>query len=151
IQRQAFTEYADARLNWDPNTLALVNEIVFDRNRNPSDYLLAYFGMVPIARAGLLDDLGLLLMAMAEYRAGLFSEALESAERMEVLFRNRYMGFVLAVKAMSQHKLGKTESAKETMRRLDALMQQPAWKASQQAVAAAKEARQVASTPTDKP
>jgi WD40 repeat protein len=150
IQRQAFTEYANAKLNWEPDTVALAAQIVFNANRSPDDYLLAYFGMVPIAREGVLDPNTLLAMAMAEYRVGLFADALDSAEHMEVLFPNTFAAYVFAVKAMCQHKLGRTESAKETMRRLGALMHQPAWSANRQAVAWTKEARQVVST-VDKP
>jgi hypothetical protein len=80
LQRQALTEYANAKLNWErPDTRALVAEIVLKPDRSADDYLLAYFGMVPIARGRALDANSLILMAMAECRTSLFADALGAA------------------------------------------------------------------------
>ena len=154
IERQALAEFASAKLNWDtPDSSELVWEIASNRKRSSDDQILAYFGMGPIARQTPQDPDCQKTMALAEYRVGQYADALESARRGAALSQNASASAAhcLAVIAMSQHQMGQTAAAVETMGKLDELMKRPPQSTDQQAIALFDEARGVIAKPIDKP
>jgi tetratricopeptide (TPR) repeat protein len=156
IKRQALAEYASAKLNWwqdGLDTAALAWEIVSNRRRRPDDYLLAYFGMGPVVCQTPQDADCLKTMAMAEYRVGLYAEALETAERGSALSQNANLPAAqyLAVIAMSLRQMGRIDAAVEAMRKLDELMKRPKSSADQESVALNDEVRKVLASPPEKP
>jgi WD40 repeat protein len=161
LQRQALAEYATARINAygldtedrKLDTQKLAWEIISNPGRNPADHLVAYFGMGPVVRQRPSDAACQTTMAWAEYRAGLYADALESARRAAALAQNAsgWLADCLAVSAMCQHQMGQTAAAVETLRKLDEAMQQPPASADQAAIALREEARKVLASPRDTP
>lgn len=154
IQRQALVEFTSAVLNWPLSTSTenLAWGIVLNSGRSPDDQLLAYFGMGPILRQRPHDAGCLKTMALAEYRVGLYADALESAKLGAALspHADGSAAHHLAVIAMSQHQMGQAGAAVETMRKLDELMKQPPASADQEAIALSNEARKVLAAPIEK-
>jgi hypothetical protein len=145
MRRQALAEYAAAcRMGSSTNSLAW--KIALDPGRRAEEYALASFGMDALARrypdASLINTL-----ALAQYRARLFQEALESAQRSERLAQRSDESFPqnLSVIAMAYHRMGKSQQAQEAMEALEKLMQQARWAGDSEAVALRDEAKQVLS------
>jgi tetratricopeptide (TPR) repeat protein len=128
-------------------------EIVANVARNPDVHLLVYLGMEPVVRQNPLDADCRTTMAMAEYRVGLYADAIESARRGASISQKagQLAAQGLAVVAMSQHKMGQTQAAAETLRKLEESMKKPPPGADQTEVALRDEARKVLAAPVDKP
>jgi hypothetical protein len=145
LRRQALVEFAAAsRMGSDTNALAW--KIGMDPGRRPDEYAVATFGMDALVRrypvANLLNTL-----ALVQYRAHLFQEALESAQKSEQLGETS-MGSIphnQAVIAMAAHRMGQSQQAREAMESMEKLMQDAKWTRDSDAITLRDEARQVLS------
>ena len=89
------------------DTREIAWEIVSNPTRNSDDQLLACFGMQPVVRADSQNASSLITMAWAEYRVGLYADALDSAERAAAMSQDASLSArCLAVIGMCQHRMG---------------------------------------------
>ena len=125
-------------------------EIAMNPERSQDDQLLACYGMEPVLRQRPQDPACLMTMALAEYRNGLYADGLESAERAAALSPNvSLLAPCLAVMAMSQHRMGQTESAVTTLQKLDEAIKQLPAVQDPTIVVLADEARNVLASPPE--
>lgn len=123
LEALAFTEYLPATLN-APSArygclVRLAYDIVFAKDEKPENHLCAYFGLIKVVDSD-ADKQVLFVLAAAEYRVGLYSDAIESARRCHQLYGNVFP-HELAIIAMAQHRMGDVAAAKQTMEQAKAL------------------------------
>jgi tetratricopeptide (TPR) repeat protein len=155
IQRQALVEYATAVTNWEilHGTAEQAWEIVADPKRSADDQLVVYFGLEPQKWKAPQSANLLKILAGAEYRVGLYSDALESAQKGLTLSTEDKpaSAHLLAVVAMAQHRSGQAAQAVETVKQLDNLLQDSTVKTDKIAMALSQESRVTLAAPLDKP
>jgi WD40 repeat protein len=148
MRRQALAEFAAAcRMGTDTNSLAWA--IAVDPGRSPKDYAQATFGMdATVAKTPTRSHRNTL--TTVQYRARLFQEALESAQRSNQS-GDESLPHNVAVIVMSHHRMGQEEQAVEAWEQLETLMQNPQWANDSEAVALHDEAKQVMAQPVTEP
>ncbi|MCA9051508.1 MAG: hypothetical protein KDA89_22375 [Planctomycetaceae bacterium] len=130
------------------DTMQFVWEIVSNPERSQDDQLLAHFGMQPVVRENPDDATGLTAMAWADYRLGLYVEALDSAELVIEESQDAALSArCLAVIAMAQHQMGQTDVSAQTLLKLDEALQQLPEDSDQTTLALAAEAQTVLALP----
>ena len=89
-------------------------------------------------------------LGVLQYRNGRYRDAIATLTRSDEAHRNSETGpqpLYLAFLAMAHHALGESDKAREYLRQLTSLCEQPAWKADQEAIWFLNEARQRVATP----
>jgi tetratricopeptide (TPR) repeat protein len=112
----------------------------------PETYAIGLSGLEAAVKAVPNNPWFLMALGVAQYRTGQYQEALATLRRSDLLYRQKASDgavHIMAVTAMSLHKLGRVDEARAAFEETQKIMKERGWRTYPEASAFLEEAKQL--------